>query len=47
MHVSSVCSMDSMVINEATQHGMRIHEVVGTRSVVGNLGGVIYEIALQ
>lgn len=36
--------MDSMVINEATRHGLLINEIVGTRSVVGNLEGVIFEV---
>ena len=41
-----ICRMDLMVIAEATQHGMLIREVAGTRSVVGNLEGVIFEITL-
>lgn len=40
------CRMDSIVINEATGHGMKIVEVPGTRSVVGNLEGTIYEVIL-
>ncbi|KAJ8450595.1 hypothetical protein Cgig2_020232 [Carnegiea gigantea] len=43
----SPCSMDAMVLSEAHRHGLSTKEVAGTRSVVGNLEGVIYEIALQ
>ena len=35
-----------MVLNEAKQHGLQINEVVGTRRVVGNLEGVIFEMTL-
>ncbi|XP_022756190.1 protein N-lysine methyltransferase METTL21A isoform X2 [Durio zibethinus] len=45
-YVSRAKMMDLMVIAEATQHGMLINEVAGTRSVVGNLEGVIFEITL-
>ncbi|KAL3718544.1 hypothetical protein ACJRO7_003641 [Eucalyptus globulus] len=45
-YVSRAKMMDSMVINEATRHGMKIAEVPGTRSVVGNLEGTIYEVIL-
>ncbi|XP_039015313.1 protein N-lysine methyltransferase METTL21A-like isoform X1 [Hibiscus syriacus] len=45
-YVSRAKMMDLMVIAEATRHGMLINEVAGTRSVVGNLEGVIYEITL-
>ncbi|XP_030456278.1 uncharacterized protein LOC115677282 isoform X2 [Syzygium oleosum] len=45
-YVSRAKMMDSMVINEATGHGMKIAEVPGTRSVVGNLEGTIYEVIL-
>lgn len=38
--------MDLMVISEATRHGMLINEVAGTRSMIGNLEGVIFEISL-
>ena len=41
-----ICRMDLMVITEAIPHGMLIKEVAGTRSVVGNLEGVIFEIKL-
>lgn len=43
----SVRSMDSLVISEAARCGMQINEVVGTRSVVGNLEGVIFEVTLK
>ncbi|GAB4855960.1 hypothetical protein Ancab_024599 [Ancistrocladus abbreviatus] len=46
-YVSRAKTMDAMVISEANQHGLMIEEVAGTRSVVGNLGGVIFEITLQ
>ncbi|XP_038992867.1 protein N-lysine methyltransferase METTL21A-like [Hibiscus syriacus] len=45
-YVSRAKMMDLMVIAEATRHGMLINEVAGTRSVVGNLEGVIFEITL-
>ncbi|KAL5764499.1 hypothetical protein ACOSP7_016853 [Xanthoceras sorbifolium] len=45
-YVSRAKIMDSMVINEATRHGMMINEIAGTRSVVGNLEGVIFEVTL-
>ncbi|OMO89093.1 protein-lysine methyltransferase METTL21B-like protein [Corchorus capsularis] len=45
-YVSRAKMMDTMVIKEANQHGMLINEVAGTRSVVGNLEGVIFEITL-
>ncbi|BBH02317.1 Putative methyltransferase family protein [Prunus dulcis] len=40
-------SMDSLVISEAVRCGMQINELVGTRSVVGNLEGVIFEVTLK
>ncbi|KAK8661098.1 hypothetical protein V6N13_051999 [Hibiscus sabdariffa] len=46
-YVSRAKTMDMMVIAEATRHGMLINEVAGTRSVVGNLEGVIFEITLS
>ncbi|KAJ4970862.1 hypothetical protein NE237_003961 [Protea cynaroides] len=46
-YVSRAKMMDSMVTNEAIRHGMRVVEVPGTRSVVGNHEGVIFEITLQ
>lgn len=41
-----LCSMDTMVVSEAIRHGLQIIEVVGSRSVVGNLQGVIFDITL-
>lgn len=38
--------MDETVLNEAQGHGLSVKEVVGTRSVVGNVEGFIYEITL-
>lgn len=46
-YVSRAKVMDAMVLSEAHRHGLSTKEVAGTRSVVGNLEGVIYEIALQ
>ncbi|KNA19105.1 hypothetical protein SOVF_064660 [Spinacia oleracea] len=46
-YVSRAKVMDQMVLNEAQGHGLSTKEVCGTRSVVGNLEGVIYEITLQ
>ncbi|XP_040995353.1 protein N-lysine methyltransferase METTL21A [Juglans microcarpa x Juglans regia] len=46
-YVSRTKIMDSLVINEAIRHGLKITEVAGTRSVVGNLDGTIFEITLQ
>nr|XP_043637848.1 protein N-lysine methyltransferase METTL21A [Erigeron canadensis] len=45
-YVSRSKMMDVMVTKEAIQHGLRINEVAGTRSVISNLEGVIYEITL-
>lgn len=42
-----LCSMDTLILDEASRHGMQMTEVDGTRSVVGNLQGVIYEITLK
>ncbi|XLT89409.1 hypothetical protein HN873_011084 [Arachis hypogaea] len=39
-------SMDSMILIEASKHQMQMKEVPGTRRIVGNLEGVIYEITL-
>lgn len=41
-----LCSMDSLVVSEAIGHGMHINEIPGTRSVVGNLEGSIFEVTL-
>lgn len=45
-YVSRSKMMDLMVTKEAIQHGLQIHEVDGTRCVIANLEGVIYEITL-
>ncbi|XP_071711345.1 uncharacterized protein [Rutidosis leptorrhynchoides] len=45
-YVSRSKMMDVMVTKEAIQHGLQIREVDGTRSVIANLEGVIYEITL-
>ncbi|CAK7330683.1 unnamed protein product [Dovyalis caffra] len=42
-YVSRAKTMDSLITKQAAQHGMRMVEVTGTRSVVGNLEGVIFE----
>lgn len=39
--------MDEMVISEATKQGMKVKEVPGTRAVISNLEGVIFEISLD
>lgn len=46
-YVSRAKSMDTLILDEASRHGMQMTEVDGTRSVVGNLQGVIYEITLK
>ncbi|KAI3993976.1 hypothetical protein MKX01_002989 [Papaver californicum] len=46
-YVSRAKTMDAMVIEEAVKHGMLVNEVIGTRSVVRNYEGVIYEITLK
>ncbi|KAI7743066.1 hypothetical protein M8C21_004480, partial [Ambrosia artemisiifolia] len=45
-YVSRSKMMDVMVTKEAIGHGLQIHEIDGTRSVISNLEGVIYEITL-
>ncbi|KAL4380148.1 hypothetical protein AHAS_Ahas04G0004500 [Arachis hypogaea] len=45
-YVSRTKIMDSMIIIEASKHQMQMKEVPGTRRIVGNLEGVIYEITL-
>uniref|UniRef100_A0A803L3X3 Uncharacterized protein n=1 Tax=Chenopodium quinoa TaxID=63459 RepID=A0A803L3X3_CHEQI len=45
-HLSPLHRMDQMVLDEAQGHGLSTKEVAGTRSIVGNLEGVIYEITL-
>ncbi|KAK1280864.1 hypothetical protein QJS04_geneDACA015009 [Acorus gramineus] len=40
-------TMDKMVIDEAFQHGLEINEVQGTRTIVRNLEGVIFEMSLN
>uniref|UniRef100_A0A7N0TI27 Uncharacterized protein n=1 Tax=Kalanchoe fedtschenkoi TaxID=63787 RepID=A0A7N0TI27_KALFE len=39
--------MDALVLSEAAAHQMSVHEIPETRSITGNLEGVIYEITLQ
>ncbi|GMY15996.1 protein N-lysine methyltransferase METTL21A isoform X1 [Fagus crenata] len=46
-YVSRAKMMDSLVISEANRYGMHITEVAGTRGVVRNLDGVIFEVTLQ
>ncbi|XP_024030456.1 protein N-lysine methyltransferase METTL21A [Morus notabilis] len=45
-YVSRAKIMDSMVVNDAKLHGLQINDVVGTRRIVGNLEGVIFEVTL-
>ncbi|KAF6175286.1 hypothetical protein GIB67_000607 [Kingdonia uniflora] len=46
-YVSRAKMMDTIVTTEAIQHGMKVEEIPGTRSVVGNGEGVIFEITLR
>ncbi|XP_065880064.1 uncharacterized protein [Euphorbia lathyris] len=46
-YVSRAKMMDSLIMKEAAEHGMKMVEVIGSRAVVGNLEGVIYEIILE
>ncbi|KAK6936928.1 Lysine methyltransferase, partial [Dillenia turbinata] len=46
-YVSRAKIMDTMVLKEAVMHGLQVREVVGTRSTVGNLEGVIFEMTLE
>ncbi|KAH7667289.1 Lysine methyltransferase protein [Dioscorea alata] len=46
-YVSRAKVMDVMVINEAVRHGLDVKEVIGTRSIISNLEGVIFEITLK
>ncbi|XP_024016044.1 protein N-lysine methyltransferase METTL21A [Eutrema salsugineum] len=46
-YVSRAKQMDSAILREGAQHGMLMNEVPGTRCTVGNLEGVIFEIALK
>lgn len=39
--------MDVMVVSEAVKHGLVVAEIAGSRTVIGNLGGVIYDITLE
>ncbi|XP_049932391.1 protein N-terminal and lysine N-methyltransferase EFM7 isoform X2 [Nymphaea colorata] len=46
-YVSRARTLDELVIEEATQHGLQVSEVQGTRSKVGNHEGVIFEFTIQ
>ncbi|XP_021604820.1 protein N-lysine methyltransferase METTL21A [Manihot esculenta] len=46
-YVSRAKIMDTLVIKEAAQHGMRMNEVPGTRALIGNLEGVIFEVSIN
>ncbi|KAJ6692181.1 METHYLTRANSFERASE-RELATED [Salix purpurea] len=46
-YISRAKTIDSLIMKQAADHGMRIVEVTGTRSVVANLEGVIFEVTLQ
>ncbi|KAF1893946.1 hypothetical protein Lal_00003861 [Lupinus albus] len=46
-YVSRAKTMDSMIITEASKHQIHLKEVVGTRTIVGNLEGVIFETTLE
>lgn len=43
-YVSRAKVMDALVISEAIRHGLQVSEVAGTRTIVKNLEGVIFEI---
>ncbi|CAN0905348.1 Protein N-lysine methyltransferase METTL21A [Linum grandiflorum] len=45
-YISRAKVMDSLVVKEATQHGLKVHEVAGTRSIVRNHEGMIFDISL-
>lgn len=45
-YVSRAKVMDALVISEAYRHGLEITEIVGSRTIVGNLEGVIFDITL-
>ncbi|CAN1250161.1 Protein N-lysine methyltransferase METTL21A [Linum perenne] len=45
-YVSRVKIMDSLVLKEATQRGLKVHEVAGTRSIISNHEGMIFDISL-
>jgi len=44
---SPPCSMDSMILIEASKLGMKMKEETGTRCIVGNLEGVVFEVTLE
>ncbi|XP_071929340.1 uncharacterized protein [Coffea arabica] len=46
-YVSRAKVMDTLVVHEAIRHGLQINEVDGTRTLVKNLEGVIFEITLR
>ncbi|TKY49584.1 Methyltransferase protein 22 [Spatholobus suberectus] len=46
-YVSRAKIMDSMIIIEASKLRMQMKEVPGTRCIVGNLEGVIFEVTLE
>ncbi|XP_020107670.1 protein N-lysine methyltransferase METTL21A [Ananas comosus] len=46
-YISRAKNMDTVIVDEAVQRGMRIDEVDGARTTVANLEGVIFEITLK
>ncbi|XP_073224361.1 uncharacterized protein [Cicer arietinum] len=46
-YVSRTKMMDSMIVSEASKFQMQMKEVPGTKCIVGNLEGVIFEITLN
>ncbi|XP_054797023.1 uncharacterized protein LOC129302279 isoform X2 [Prosopis cineraria] len=46
-YVSRAKTIDMMIVNEALKHGLQMKELPGTRHIVGNLEGVIFEITLH
>ncbi|XP_068499008.1 uncharacterized protein [Phaseolus vulgaris] len=46
-YVSRAKTMDSLIIIEASKLRMKMKEVTGTRCIVGNLEGVVFEVTLE
>ncbi|BAT93326.1 hypothetical protein VIGAN_07227200 [Vigna angularis var. angularis] len=46
-YVSRAKTMDSMIVIEASKLRMKMKEVTGTRCIVGNLEGVVFEVTLE
>ncbi|WCJ28981.1 Protein-lysine N-methyltransferase EEF2KMT [Euphorbia peplus] len=46
-YVSRAKMMDSLIMKEAARHGMKMTEVIGSRAMIGDREGVIFEIILE